>query len=383
MVMADSDSEPGGPPATAADAVPEQAARLVTEVTEGTGEPQTPRQRRRLAAALETTARTAGRGMRATGRGMRTARRGVRGRTGWLAAQVVAMAPRLRVRDQAALQAQFPGRQPDQIADALIEGASRASAAVGGAVGAWAALPVLPAFPAEVVTETLALVGIEIKLVAELHEAYGMPAPGNTRERMSAYVAAWAHRRGVSMVPGGLLLAAGSPLARRLRWRLAARVSRSAFSLGPLFTGAIAGAVLNRRETRRLGHEVRRDLRRHAPSENDRIPAWARRPLRRDAGNHVADGQAQLSRMRGDGQALGVLDRPGRYFHRCRGPAAGRHPDRLQAAFGEPGGLPGRGAGRDPQGARRPPRGAHPWGPDRLGPAGHHGGHQRTAGTPW
>ena len=178
MVMADSDSEPGGSPGTA-DAVSEQAARLVTEVTETPQTPQTPRERRRLAAALQATARAAGRGMRATGRGMRTARRGVRGRTGWLAAQVVAMAPRLRVRNQAALQAQFPGLQPDQIADALIEGASRASATVGGAVGAWAALPVLPAFPAEVVTETLALVGIEIKLVAELHEAYGVPAPGN------------------------------------------------------------------------------------------------------------------------------------------------------------------------------------------------------------
>lgn len=306
MVMADSDSEPGGSPTAAADAVPEQAARLVTEVTEA---PQTPREQRRLAAALQATARTAGRGMRATGRGMRTARRGVRGRTGWLAAQVVAMAPRLRVRNQAALQAQFPGRQPDQIADALIEGASRASATVGGAVGAWAALPVLPAFPAEVVTETLALVGIEIKLVAELHEAYGVPAPGNTRERMSAYVAAWSHRRGVAMVPGGLLLAAGSPLARRLRWRLAARVSRSAFSLGPLFTGAIAGAMLNRRETRRLGHDVRRDLRRHVQSENDRIPSWARRPLRPDTGNHAADGRAQLSAMRSDGEARSVSRR--------------------------------------------------------------------------
>jgi hypothetical protein len=277
MVMAGSDSEPGGLPATAADAVPEQAARLVTEVTEA---PQTPRERRRLAAAMEATARAAGRGMRATrrgmrasGRGMRTARRGVHMRTSWLAAQVVAMAPRLRVRNQAALQAQFPGRQPDQIADALIEGASRASATVGGAVGAWAALPVLPAFPAEVVTETLALVGIEIKLVAELHEAYGVPAPGNARDRMSAYVAAWAHRRGVFMVPGGLLLAAGSPLARRLRWRLAARTTRSAFSLGPLFTGAVAGAMLNRRETRRLGLDIRRDLHRHVQSGDYPVPA--------------------------------------------------------------------------------------------------------------
>jgi hypothetical protein len=65
---------------------------------------------------------------------------------------------------------------------------------------------------------------------------------------------------------------AGSPLARRLRRRLYGRVGRSAFSLGPLFTGAVAGAVLNRRETRRLGHDVRRDLRRHLQSGNNPIP---------------------------------------------------------------------------------------------------------------
>jgi hypothetical protein len=272
--MTDFDNEPGGPAAAAADDVPERAARLVTEVTEA----PSAQEQGRLAAALEATARAAGRGMRAAGRGVRTARRGVRMRTSWLAAQVVAMAPRLRVRDQAALRAQFPGRSAEEIAGALIEGAARASATVGGAVGAWAALPVLPAFPAEVVTETLALVGIEIKLVAELHEAYGVPAAGNRAERMAAYVAAWAHRRGVSVVPGGLLLAAGSPLARRLRWRLAARVTRSAFSLGPLFTGAVAGAVLNRRETQRLGREVHADLRRRLPAESDVPPAVPETP---------------------------------------------------------------------------------------------------------
>ena len=80
-----------------------------------------------------------------------------------------------------------------------------------------AVLPVLPAYPVEVAAETLLVVGIEIKLVAELHEAYGILAPGNFAERMSAYVAAWAHRRGVFMIEGGLILAAGSPLARLLR----------------------------------------------------------------------------------------------------------------------------------------------------------------------
>jgi hypothetical protein len=81
---------------------------------------------------------------------------------------------------------------------------------------------------------------------------------------MGAYVASWAHRRGVSMIPGGVVIAAGSPLARQLRRRLAARAGRSAFSLGPLLTGAAIGAFLNSRETRRLGHDVRRDLRRGA-----------------------------------------------------------------------------------------------------------------------
>ena len=41
-------------------------------------------------------------------------------------------------------------------------------------------------------------------------------------------------------------------------------------SLGPLLTGAAAGAMLNRRETRRLGAEVRSDLRRRASHG----PAW-------------------------------------------------------------------------------------------------------------
>jgi hypothetical protein len=191
---------------------------------------------------------------------MRAARRGLGFGAGWMSGQVIAMAPRLRVRDQAALRAQFPGRTEDEIAGALIEGAARASAAVGGAVGAWAALPVLPAFPAELATELMALVGIEIKLIAELHEAYGVPAPGNLAERMTAYVGAWANRRGVALAPGGLILAAGSPVARRLRRRLLGRAGRSVFSLGPLLTGAAAGAVLNRRETRRLGEDVRADL---------------------------------------------------------------------------------------------------------------------------
>jgi hypothetical protein len=265
------------------DAAARQAAEVAVELSEATG----PTDKKRVAARLQevagrttsavaniaasarrsadTAARrgaaTARKGADSARRSAGSASRGVTSGMNWLTAQVVAMGPRLRIRDQATLRAQFPGESDDAIARHLIERAARAAAAVGGATGAWAALPTLPAFPAEVAAETLAVVGIEVKLVAELHEIYGMGAPGTGTERARAYIGSWASRRGVYQVDGGLLLIAGSPLARQLTRRLAARVRRSAFALAPLFTGAIAGALLNRRETRRLGLEIRDDLR--------------------------------------------------------------------------------------------------------------------------
>jgi len=210
---------------------------------------------RRLNATLAATAR---RGAHVTGRGASAGGR-------WLSAQVLAMAPRLPVRDRATLRAQFPGLSPDELASALIHGASRASGAVGMAVGAWAVLPFIPAAGVEITAETLAVVGIEIKLVAELHEVYGQAVPRGRVDRMTAYVGAWAQRRGVALAPGGLVLAAGSPLARQLQRRLAARAGRSIFSLGPLLTGAVAGGMINRRETRKLGRILSDDLRKRSP----------------------------------------------------------------------------------------------------------------------
>jgi hypothetical protein len=178
------------------------------------------------------------------------------------------MAPRLPVRDYEKLRAQFPGRSTEELADALILGSARASAAVGAAAGVAMVLP-LPTAPVEIAVETLALVGIELKLVAELHEVYGMRAPGSATERMLAYVEGWAHRRGIAIAPAGLVIAVGSPLRRRLQRRLIARAGRSAISLGPLLTGAAAGAALNRHETRRLGSDVRKDLRRRSPRHTE------------------------------------------------------------------------------------------------------------------
>ncbi len=234
-------------------ALPGEVAELVGDISQGSSLSR----RRRVLAAMSRITRRGRRGGRAGWSGMASGGR-------WLTSQVLAMAPRLPVRDQRKLRAQFPGLEPDEVADQLIQGASRAAASVGAAVGAAMLLP-LPSAPVEVAVETLALVGIELKLVAELHEVYGMRAPGTVPERMLAYVVAWAHRRGVALVPGGLALAVGSPLRRQLERRLLARAGRSTVSLGPLLTGAAAGAMLNRRETRRLGADVRNDLRRRSP----------------------------------------------------------------------------------------------------------------------
>lgn len=255
--MGDAIGEPGRPVAETGDTLADRAAELATEVTEQ----EHTRDRRRLLRGFSEAARA---GARSAGRGIRAARRAAGVGSGWLASQVLAMAPRIKVRDAQTLRSQFPGLATEELAETLIANASKAAATVGGAVGAWSVLPVPPAFPVEVATETLALVGIEIKLVAELHEVYGVPAPGRPVDRMTAYVAAWAHRRGVALAPGGLIFAAGSPLWRRLQRRLAARASKSAFSLAPLLSGATAGALMNRWETRRLGEDVRADLRRRA-----------------------------------------------------------------------------------------------------------------------
>ena len=238
-----------------ANGLPARVADVVGEVSASAEKPS--QSRPPALVARQALARITRRGAHFAGRGLRS---GIRR----LTAEVIVMAPRLPVRDQAALRAQFPGRSPEDVADALIEGASRASAAVGATVGVWSVLPIAPAFPAEIVTETLTLVGIEIKLIAELHEVYGMRPPGDFASRMTAYVGAWARRRGVARAPGGVALA-GSPLGRQLQRRLAVRATRSAVSLGPLLTGATAGALINRRETRRLGNDVREHLRRSSP----------------------------------------------------------------------------------------------------------------------
>ena len=69
--------------------------------------------------------------------------------------------------------------------------------------------------------------------------------------------------------PDEISVRAAEAAAEVTEARLAARAARSAFSLGPLLTGAAASAYINSRETRRLGQVVRRDLRHRALPENE------------------------------------------------------------------------------------------------------------------
>ncbi|KQV12079.1 hypothetical protein ASC99_35235 [Kitasatospora sp. Root107] len=70
----------------------------------------------------------------------------------------------------------------------------------------------------EIAAETLSVAAVEIKLIAELHEIYGMPAVGTVAQRAGAYVGAWADGRGIDRAalirPASLAaLAVGSPCA--------------------------------------------------------------------------------------------------------------------------------------------------------------------------
>ena len=56
----------------------------------------------------------------------------------------------------------------------------------------------------------------------------------------------------------------GSPLRRKLERRLLAKAGQSALALAPLLTGAAAGALIDHHETRKLGSQVRDDLRKRS-----------------------------------------------------------------------------------------------------------------------
>jgi hypothetical protein len=186
----------------------------------------------------------------------------------WLADVVVDAAPRIPVRNLETLHAQFPGLEGEELADVLVRTATRATATVGIAGGSltaikWTVPVTLVTIPVQLAVETLAVAAIEIKLVAELHEVYGVPVRGTSTERGTAYALAWANRRGVNpLEPASVAAALGIVARRRVQRRLAIRAGREIGTLAPMMAGAAYGAWSNRRQTLILADSLRGDLRR-------------------------------------------------------------------------------------------------------------------------
>lgn len=209
--------------------------------------------------------RSGARRMQAVRKGVRKSGAGIRGAALYVTERVIENAPRVPVRDLATLRAQFPGLGPEQLADKLISGAAAATSTVGAGIGAAAMLPVPPAMPAELAAEITGVAAIELKLIAELHEVYGRRPPGSLRERSFAYLTAWTEERGVDLTkPTTLNAALGGQMKRELRQQIMKRMFRSLPNIMPFMVGAAVGAVMNRRDTRKLAEKVRGDLRSRA-----------------------------------------------------------------------------------------------------------------------
>lgn len=116
--------------------------------------------------------------------------------------------------------------------------------------------------PAQIAAETLLIAAIEVKLIAELHEVYGVAVAGSPRQRGGAYLVSWTNRRGIDPLdPDALRFSLGAAAKNALRRRLVRRAGRNLSTMGPFMSGAVAGSVINHRETRRLGEQIRGDLR--------------------------------------------------------------------------------------------------------------------------
>lgn len=247
-------TEPDPMRAGAAEDVGSLVARMTGPTAADRGRAERGRDLAMLGRALAGSARRAGRTSVLTG--------------GWLADLLADVAPRIPIRDAGTLRAQHPGLDEDALARVLVTGAARASGTVGAAGGALAAVefaapPTLLSAPAQLAAETLLVAAIEIKLIAELHEIYGVPVQGTGRERAVAYLTAWTERRGIDPLrPGSLRFSLGTAAKRSLRSRLVRRAGRNLSTLGPLMSGAVAGSIVNARETRRLAGQVQQDLRR-------------------------------------------------------------------------------------------------------------------------
>ncbi|WP_433462895.1 hypothetical protein [Spirillospora sp. CA-128828] len=225
----------------------------------------------------ETRGRLLGRLARLLGQSARRVGAAGVGRGRWLADLLVEAAPHIPIRDLETLQAHHHGLMGEELADRIVKVAGNGTTAVGAAGGALAAVefaapPLLLSAPAQLAAETLVVAAIEVKMIAELHEAYGVRVQGNGTARGAAFVTSWARQRGVNpLETGSLTSALGTAAKSALRKRMLRTFGRTLGTMGPFLTGAAAGAALNRSATRVLATKVRNDLR-EAAGISPRLP---------------------------------------------------------------------------------------------------------------
>jgi hypothetical protein len=186
----------------------------------------------------------------------------------WLSDLITEYAPHVPVRDLLTLRDHHGGLSGDDLAEALVSAAARTTAGIGAAGGALAAVevaapPTLLAAPVQLAAETLAVVAVELKLVAELHVVFRRSPVGSRGQVASAYLVSWAGKRGIDLTSGPPSLSAvlGTAARQQLRSRMLRRLGRNVTTMAPFLAGAVAGAELNRRETRKLGDALIKDLR--------------------------------------------------------------------------------------------------------------------------
>lgn len=190
----------------------------------------------------------------------------------WLADIVIQTGGHIPVRDLQTLREHYDGKEGDALAEALVRNSSRTSAAVGAATGAlvaasqltlatWATLPI------ELLAETLIVVAIELKLIAELHAVVGRPFDGTVTERATAAATVWSDhqgaRPGTRAKVGNLGMVARQAhrqLSAAVQRRVMRRAGRNLWSFLPFMIGAAVGGELNRRATLAVGRKVAQGL---------------------------------------------------------------------------------------------------------------------------
>ncbi|MGH9209487.1 MAG: hypothetical protein ACRD2C_02255 [Acidimicrobiales bacterium] len=186
----------------------------------------------------------------------------------WLAETVVDLAPRVPVRDAETLSRHHGGLTGATLASSMIRSSGRVSATIGAAAGGLVAVQELSvagmvAVPFELAAETVLVVLVEMKLVAELHQVAGRPVQGSSKQRTAAVLRSWLSGRGITAMtvaaPGRADLL-GRATRTRLTEALRRRFTRNLATLAPLMAGAALAGWLNRRATLAVGRSLASDL---------------------------------------------------------------------------------------------------------------------------